>query len=54
MSEKQKKMLGRIIATLILFVVLLVLEKTGKFDAKEIAELCHLSIDEVNQLNNQK
>ena len=32
MSEKQKKMLGRIIATLILFVVLLVLEKTGKFD----------------------
>ena len=27
--------------------------KTGKFDAKEIAELCHLSIDEVNQLNNQ-
>ena len=28
--------------------------KTGKFDAKEIAELCHLSIDEVNQLNNQK
>lgn len=32
MSEKQKKMLGRIIATLILFVVLLVLDKTGKFD----------------------
>lgn len=32
MSENQKKMLGRIIATLILFVVLLVLEKTGKFD----------------------
>ena len=32
MSEKQKKMLGRIIATLILFVILLVLEKTGKFD----------------------
>ena len=28
--------------------------KTGKFDAKEIAELCHLSIVEVNQLNNQK
>ena len=28
--------------------------KTGKFDAKEIAELCHLSIEEVNQLNNQK
>ena len=28
--------------------------KTGKFDAKKIAELCHLSIDEVNQLNNQK
>ena len=28
--------------------------KTGKFDAKEIAELCNLSIDEVNQLNNQK
>lgn len=32
MSEKQKKMLGRIVATLILFVVLLILEKTGKFD----------------------
>ena len=32
MSEKQKKVLGRIIATLILFVVLLVLDKTGKFD----------------------
>lgn len=28
--------------------------KTGKFDAKEIAELCNLSIEEVNQLNNQK
>ena len=28
--------------------------KTGRFDAKEIAELCHLSIEEVNQLNNQK
>ena len=27
--------------------------KTGKFDAKEIAELCNLSIEEVNQLNNQ-
>ena len=28
--------------------------KTGKFDAKEIAKLCNLSIEEVNQLNNQK
>ena len=28
--------------------------KTGKFDTKEIAELCNLSIEEVNQLNNQK
>ena len=28
--------------------------KTGKFDAKEIAELCNLSIEEVTQLNNQK
>ena len=28
--------------------------KTGKFDVKEIAELCHLSIEEVIQLNNQK
>ena len=28
--------------------------KTGRFDAKEIAELCHLSIEKVNQLNNQK
>ena len=28
--------------------------KTGRFDAKEIAELCNLSIEEVNQLNNQK
>ena len=28
--------------------------KTGKFDAKEIAELSNLSIEEVNQLNNQK
>ena len=27
---------------------------TGKFDVKEIAELCNLSIEEVNQLNNQK
>ena len=28
--------------------------KTRKFDAKEIAKLCNLSIEEVNQLNNQK
>ena len=28
--------------------------KTGKFDAREIAKLCNLSIEEVNQLNNQK
>ena len=28
--------------------------KTGKFDAKEIAKLCNLSIEEVNRLNNQK
>ena len=28
--------------------------KTGKFDVKEIAKLCNLSIEEVNQLNNQK
>ena len=28
--------------------------KTGKFDAKEIAKLCNLSIEDVNQLNNQK
>ena len=28
--------------------------KTGKCDAKEIAKLCNLSIEEVNQLNNQK
>ena len=28
--------------------------KTGKFDAKEIVKLCNLSIEEVNQLNNQK